>query len=114
RRAGPGASGHDYVPGYRDLLAWAAYAGVLTPTQERRLAAAADADPQAAAGVHRRARDLREACYAAFSALAAGRPAPPDALATIQAAYLAALRAAHLGPYGDGLDWRWPERGPLE
>jgi predicted RNA-binding Zn ribbon-like protein len=105
---------HDYTPSYRELVAWAAHAGLLTPGQQRRLTAAAEADPEGAAAVHQHARRLREAIYQTFTALAYGQPAPPEALAMIEDAYLAALRNGHLRPVPAGLDWCWPDRGPLE
>lgn len=114
RRPGPGAQPRDYTPGYNELVAWAVHAGLLSPAQQRHLTAAAEADPQGAAAVHQDARRLREAIYQAFTALAQHRPAPPSALGTIKDAYLAALRHAHLGPVPAGLDWRWPDHGPLE
>jgi predicted RNA-binding Zn ribbon-like protein len=108
RRPEPGVAPHDYIPGYRELVAWAAHARLLTVRQRDRLTAAAETDPKGAAAVHQRAQELREAIYAAFAALAQGHPAQAAALATIQDAYLAALRHAHLGAVPTGLDWRWP------
>src|ERR671937_151533 len=66
RRPEPGAEQEDRIPGYRELLAWAASAGVLTPAQERRLAAAGEADPDGASAVHADALRLREAIYQTF------------------------------------------------
>jgi len=114
RRPNPGMESHDYTPSYRELAAWAAHAGLLTAGQQRRLIAAAEADPEAAATVHQDAQRLREAIYQTFAALAHGHPAPPAALAVIEDAYLIALRSGHLRPVPAGLDWRWPDRGPLE
>jgi predicted RNA-binding Zn ribbon-like protein len=114
RRPNPGMEPHDYTPSYRELTAWAVHAGLLTPVQQRRLTAVAEADPEAAAAVHQHAGRLREAIYQTFAALAQGQPAPPAALAMIQHAYLEALGHGHLGPAPAGLDWRWPDRGPLE
>ena len=59
RRPDPGVEPHDYIPGYRELVAWAAHAGLLTAGQQRRLSAAAEADPDGAAAVHHDARRLR-------------------------------------------------------
>lgn len=114
RRPGAGVEPRDYTPGYRELVAWAVHARLLTPAQRQHLTAAAESDPEGAAAVHQEARRLREAIYQAFTALAQGRPAPPAALATIRDAYLAALRHARLGPVRTGLGWHWPDRGPLE
>jgi predicted RNA-binding Zn ribbon-like protein len=114
RRPEPGEQVHDYTPGYRELVAWAAHAGLLTGAGRQRLIAAAEADPAGAAAVLENARQLREAIYQAFAAIAKGLPAPPAALATIKDAYLEALRGGHLGHGPDGLEWHWPDDGPLE
>jgi len=114
RRPDPGMEPHDYTPSYRELVAWSVHAGLLTSGQQHRLAAAAEADPEGAAAVHRDARRLREAIYQTFAALAHGQQAPRAALAMIEDAYLEALRNGHLRPVPAGLDWRWPDRGPLE
>lgn len=114
RRPDPGVQPHDYIPGYRELVAWAARAGLLTPGQQNRLGAVAEADPDGAAAVHETARRLREAIYRTFAAVARSEAAPPSALALIQDAYLETLRHGHLGPVPAGLDWCWPDRGPLE
>jgi predicted RNA-binding Zn ribbon-like protein len=105
---------HDRIPGYLELVAWAAHAGIVTTRQSARLAEAARAEPDVAAAVHQQARRLREAIYEAFSAVAQGRSAPPGALKTIQDAYLAALHNAYLCLPPTGLGWRWPDDGPLE
>ncbi|HVH24413.1 MAG TPA: ABATE domain-containing protein [Pseudonocardia sp.] len=113
RLPGPGREARDYLPGYPELVGWAEHAGLLTAGQRHRLTALAAADPVGAAAVLGAARRLREAIYQTFAAVARGEPAPPAALAEIQAAYLSALDSAELGPAPAGLDWRWPERGPL-
>jgi len=114
RRPNPGMAPHDYTPGYPELVAWAANAELLAPGQQRRLTAAAEADPEGAAAVYQHARRLREAIYQTFTALAHGQPAPREALAMIEDAYLEALRNGHLRAVPAGLDWCWPDRGPLE
>jgi predicted RNA-binding Zn ribbon-like protein len=114
RRPHTGTEPHDYIPNYLELVRWAAHARLLTSEQRHYLTAAADADPEVANAVHQEAQRLREATYDAFAALAHGESAPSGALATIQGAYLQALRNAHLRPVPTGLDWRWPDYGPLE
>lgn len=110
----PGVEPHDDLPDYQELVTWAVHRGLLTPLQQRRLIRAAEADPEGAAAIHRDALRLREAIYQAFADIAHGRQAPPAALATIQDAYVAALRHARLATVPTGLDWSWPEHGPLE
>jgi predicted RNA-binding Zn ribbon-like protein len=114
RRPDPGEEQHDYIPGYEELVAWAAHAGLVNTAQQAQLTAAAEAGPDAAAAVHERARRLREAIYEAFAAVAQSRPAPPGALATIKDAYVAALRNAYLGVAPSGQGWRWPDDGRPE
>lgn len=114
RRPNPGLQPHDYTPDYRELVAWAGHAGLLTRGQQRRLTVAAEADPDDAAAVHQDAERLRAAIYQTFAALAHGQPTPATSLGVIEDAYLEALRNAHLRPVPAGLDWRWPDRGPLE
>jgi len=109
----PGVEPHDYIPGYQELVTWSAQCGLLTAVQQRRLTGAAEADPEGAVAIHQDARRLREATYQAFAAIAHGRQAPQAALATIQDAYVAALRNGRLAAVPAGLDWSWPERGPL-
>jgi predicted RNA-binding Zn ribbon-like protein len=113
RLPGPGREVRDYLAGYPELVGWAERAELLTAGQRDRLTALAAADPTGAAEVLRSARRLREAIYQTFAAVARGEPAPPAALAEIKASYLAALDSAELGPVPSGLDWRWPEHGPL-
>lgn len=105
RRPAPGVAPHDYLPGYPELVTWAAGARILPEEQAPRLGAAAGDS------VYREAMCLREAIYLAFDAVADGRTAPPAALAAIEDAYRAALRHAHLRP---GSGWAWPDDGPPE
>jgi predicted RNA-binding Zn ribbon-like protein len=109
----PGRQAHDHLGDYTELVGWAEHAGLLTAGQRDRLTELAAGDPAGAAAVLRTARALREAIYASFAAVARGEPAPPAALADIRGAYLDALDAAELGPVPAGLDWRWPEDGPV-
>jgi len=57
---------------YADLLAWGEQAGAIDGPGARRLGAAARRRPDVAAAVLRRARALREAIFAIFSAAAGG------------------------------------------
>src|SRR5262245_56711909 len=63
--------------GYADLCAWSEQTGSLPRAQARALAGRADG--RAAEAVLARAREVREACYRLFLALAEDRtPAPAD------------------------------------
>jgi predicted RNA-binding Zn ribbon-like protein len=101
--------GTDRIPSYAELCRWVAESGALPAARMRRLARAARA-PQAEA-VLARARDLREAIFGCFAALAAGRAPPGDDLARLNTELARAL--AHLRVAGDGpsstrtLTWSW-------
>jgi predicted RNA-binding Zn ribbon-like protein len=58
------------------------------------------------------ARRLRDALDAVLRARLAGTPAPPEAVAALEAADRAALRAGSLQARDGVLAWAWPERDP--
>jgi predicted RNA-binding Zn ribbon-like protein len=91
--------------GYGDLVDWARQAGAADDGEARALRRRAAAEPDAAAAVLARARALREALYALFSAAAAGRPGPEPALAVLNAELPAALARRRLAR--DGAAYRW-------
>jgi predicted RNA-binding Zn ribbon-like protein len=101
------------VPRYIELVTWAAHAGLITTEQREHLVAQADSNPRAAIVVSRHARQLREAIYQIFAAVAHGETPPPQALRLIHRNYIVALRNGQLRPLDDRIDWWWPERGPL-
>ncbi|HEY0526047.1 MAG TPA: CGNR zinc finger domain-containing protein [Stellaceae bacterium] len=79
-----GASPRDHLAdGYGDLVDWAEHAGLLDAAGAATLREAARADPAAAARAHARALDLREAVFAVFAPIAAGRLPGADALARL-------------------------------
>jgi predicted RNA-binding Zn ribbon-like protein len=67
------------LPTYADLLSWAVQSGDVGVADARRLMNAANHFPAKAAATLRRARQLRQAVYSVYSAIAAGRaPAAKD------------------------------------
>src|SRR5512144_932868 len=58
---------------YADLLSWAVQSREITVSDARKLTNAANHSPSKSAAAMRRARELRQAIYSIFSALAAGR-----------------------------------------
>jgi predicted RNA-binding Zn ribbon-like protein len=92
------ASAIDRLGSYQDLLAFATQAEVLSDAEAHRLAARARRSPAAAEEVLQRARDLRDALYDLFAALAEDRPPPAAALPELNRA-VARLEI--------GRDWRW-------
>lgn len=64
---------------YADLLSWAVQSGEITVSDARKLMNAANHSPSKSAAALRRARELRQAIYSIFSALARGSaPATKD------------------------------------
>jgi predicted RNA-binding Zn ribbon-like protein len=106
-----GAERVDHLRTYADLVDWAGRAGVLTVTEARRTLRDASGDPGAAARALDRAVALREATYAIFGAVAAGRPAADD-VHELQAAYRDAM--AHANLTGAGRRFRWRLSGGLD
>lgn len=99
---------HDYLAGYRDLVAWATRAGGVSADLGGRLVALATRDPREAKRVAAAARQLREAIYGTFSRLAAAEdPAAEDVRAVLRAYGAAAGRATVSGS-DRGLEVDWP------
>jgi predicted RNA-binding Zn ribbon-like protein len=74
----PTESPKERLGSYADLVSWGEQAGALCGAEARRLAAAARRRPAAAVAVLRRARILREALFAIFSAVSRSN-VPPEA-----------------------------------
>lgn len=90
---------------YPDLVTWAERVGLASEALARRLRAAAARDPDGAAAVLERARELREAVFRLFA-----RPDPSDAdldRVSREAGEGAAQR--RLVEDGDGYAFAWPE-----
>jgi predicted RNA-binding Zn ribbon-like protein len=110
----PGPAPRERLRRYDDLVAWGEQAGLLSAALARRLRAEAERRPQAAAATVHRAHELREALFQAFSALAAGRAAPSQALAVLNRALPRALGRLRLGREGAGFRWAWDEGAGLD
>jgi predicted RNA-binding Zn ribbon-like protein len=97
----------DNLKSYAHLLAFAAQSGILSSSDELRLAKAASAHPAEAARVLRHAVELREAIYRIGAAFAA-RHAPHHAdLARLNQEVQAALQHRRLQASNGGLRWGW-------
>ncbi|WP_328474077.1 ABATE domain-containing protein [Actinoplanes sp. NBC_00393] len=92
----------DHLHDYRDLVRWAAYAGLLDTAAAHWLTGLAEARPADAAASYTAALRLREAIFRACSGDA---PPQPGDLALIQQAYAAAMSHATLTPDGPGFSW---------
>jgi predicted RNA-binding Zn ribbon-like protein len=95
----------EYLHDYTSLLAWMLQAGLLDAKSIAALQRAAAQKPALAARALARAVEGREAIYAVFSAVAAGRPAPAGALAVVNEALVAALGHTRLAADGGGFFW---------
>jgi predicted RNA-binding Zn ribbon-like protein len=97
----------EHLAGWRDLVAWAEQAGVVS----RRGAAAIRSSGQdrvdAMARAFARAVRLRETLYRIFHAQAAGEPPPRTDLAALNDALAAALGHARVEPRGSEFAWTW-------
>lgn len=97
----------DHLENYGDLIAWGRQAGALPPSQARLLLREAARDEKAAAAALHRARELREAVYRVFSAVAASRAAREADVAVLNAAVAGAFQNLRLAPAAGGYAWTW-------
>lgn len=98
-------SPREYLNSYADLVAWSQEAGLLNDAEH--LLAVARQRPAEAHAALARARALREAIYRVFSSIAAGEPAPPESLDTLNTALAQALGRARVVPRDGGFAWAW-------
>ncbi len=105
------ASDHpgESLNGYEDLVEWSCQAGILTPSQAKRLDRLAAQDPPEATAVLERARAIREAIYELFSAAAQGRPPVEHDLEVLNEALSEVMARRHIVPTKDGFEWGWTE-----
>jgi predicted RNA-binding Zn ribbon-like protein len=108
----PVSERHDLINAYDDLIAWARQATILTAGEAAALGARAAAHPREATVALGRARTVREAAYALFSAQAAKLPPPSDDLRTLNRAIAPAMAQAGLTPAGPRFEWGWPGAEP--
>jgi len=109
----PAARRRELLNSCLDLIAWSRQTGLLSPAPAEKLSRRARRTPARARAVLRQVALLRECLYETLSAGAAGRPAPPGALATLNTLLPAALRRSRL-VRTDG-DFRWEFSGsPVE
>lgn len=98
----------DQLSDYGGLLSWAAQAGVLSRIRALELEKAAPRYGTRAAQIFRRSIALREAIFAIFSALAAGKNAPPAAMEVLNNEVVEAMNNARIVPKAKGFDWQLP------
>jgi predicted RNA-binding Zn ribbon-like protein len=92
---------------FRDLVGWSWAAGLLSDQETQHLMDEARRQPEEAARIYARAIEIREAIYQVFSAIAADRTVPADALITLNEALVAALQHARVITSQEGFEWGW-------
>jgi predicted RNA-binding Zn ribbon-like protein len=90
---------------YDDLVRWGAHASVIDEDEAERHLREAEAHPQAAARVHARAIELREALFRIFAALGAGEDPKPADLAILDREVADALAHRRLVRAGGRFQW---------
>jgi predicted RNA-binding Zn ribbon-like protein len=99
---------------YVDLARFGEDRGLLTPTQADRLSERSSFSPDEAEKALRWARELREAIHDVFWALINKRPAPPAALARINADAQSAAEHLRLVQVDDHFEWRFDDLGSFD
>jgi predicted RNA-binding Zn ribbon-like protein len=112
-RARPLSDRVENISRYKDLLDWSRQATILTSGEAAALDQEAHRRARRAAEALAQAIALREAIHGLFSARAAGLPAPPADLRTLNQAIGRAMSHAGLTPSGGRFEWSWPE-APLD
>ncbi|HET8578134.1 MAG TPA: ABATE domain-containing protein [Methylomirabilota bacterium] len=107
-RRRPAADREEQLREAGDVTSWALQAGILRRAEARRLLRRARRVPSER-DLHD-ARAVREAIYAVFSAVAAGRRPDPGALWTLGGAAARAVSRARLAPGGGRFSWQWDGR----
>jgi predicted RNA-binding Zn ribbon-like protein len=98
----------DHLVRFADLVAWAARVGVVEPGEAEILREQAARSPVAAAETLAAAKDLREAIYGTFAAIADGRDAPEDAFSRLRHHVRRAQGRRDIVPLpSGGAAWRW-------
>lgn len=104
-----GARTKEYLGGYGDVVAWAAEAALIDAATRRKLAELGARRQPEAARIFARVIAVREAIYAIFSAAAAGRRVPGEALAAINAELPAAMGGMRIEATKEGFAWKTPD-----
>jgi predicted RNA-binding Zn ribbon-like protein len=97
----------EHLVRWSDLLAWAVQASVVSAREASTLKKWAAAAAHAADAALSEAKDLREAIYRIFAALAARRPAPAGDLAVLNQWLGDTLTHLRVVSAADGYGWGW-------
>lgn len=102
------------LTGYGDLVTWAERVGEIGPETAARLRNLAGRDPEGAERVLGRARELREAIYRSFSAIARGDTAPAADLAILGEAVARGSAHRLLVPTAEGCEYEYSDADALD
>lgn len=100
---------HENLHSYADFIAWSRQAELLTDAGAERLLGEARGNPEEASAVLLRAKDLREALYRMFLAIAEGRQPEDAGLDALNAALERAMIHARVVQQDGGFVWGWDE-----
>ncbi|WET81025.1 ABATE domain-containing protein [Amycolatopsis sp. QT-25] len=114
RRDRADKNSHDHLADFPSLVDWSTDAGTIGANRAELLRKRGQRDPEAARTTLSRAKELREAIYAVFVAIAQGDEPPGPALTHLQQAYAEAMRRAGLVSTPNGLNWNWSPKGELD
>jgi predicted RNA-binding Zn ribbon-like protein len=98
---------HDHLLSYARLLAFAEQSRLITRDDLDRLQHAAQRAPERASAVLERARALRGAIYAVFTAVASDEVVPADAIDSLNVELARGLAQARVVATPDGFGWAW-------
>jgi len=92
---------------YPDLVSWARQAGVIGGEEAEALRGTGTRQPAEAQAVLTAARDLREALFDIFAAVAVGDTPLEGSLVTLNAALPEAMSALRVASVEGAFEWRW-------
>ena len=102
----------ELLAGFKDLVAWGVQAGAVRDATARALLREARAHPRRAARALERARGVREALFAVFSAVAHGRVPPFAAIDRLNDVLPCAFGSRRLNRAAGSPAWAWVEHDP--
>ena len=106
---------HDaFAPGYANLLAWFAHAGLVAEDATPPLLRLARKQPREAAAVRKRAQALRSAIRGITIACIAGTSPPGECMAIFNDEVHRALTQGSFAAAGNRLQWEWTQTRQLD
>ena len=105
-------STEEHLHDWRDLVAWAEQAGVLSASEAVAVRSAGAKDPKASAKSLARALALREGLYRIFAALAGGHQPARSDVDLLNAELASAMPHARIGARDGAFTWTWADSRP--